>query len=66
LSEEVRKAVVDGTRIKYTVFIGSSVIPDQRERSGLAHHLCTWPVAYGIEGIRDWLFANAKNKSKKP
>lgn len=43
--------------ILYTVFQGDSVIPPWRDKNPGANHVCTWPVAYEIEGVKEWLFA---------
>ncbi|MDY3917969.1 MAG: hypothetical protein SOZ59_03060 [Candidatus Limivivens sp.] len=45
--ELVEQMEAQGCRINYTVFEGGS-------------HTYTWSVAYSIEGIRDWLFAQTK------
>ncbi|MDR0555163.1 MAG: prolyl oligopeptidase family serine peptidase [Treponema sp.] len=37
------------SHIKYTHFIGGS-------------HIYTWQIAYSIEGVRDWLFAQVRTK----
>ena len=46
--------------VRFTVFEGSSVLRDFTDPNPGAHHMATWPVAYGIEGLKEWLFSNAK------
>lgn len=45
--ELVAQTEAQGCKINYTVFAGGS-------------HTYTWSVAYNIEGLRDWLFAQTK------
>lgn len=47
LNELVKQTEEQGCRINYTVFENGS-------------HNYTWTVAYNIEGLRDWLFAQTK------
>ncbi|MDD1723989.1 MAG: hypothetical protein LUQ07_02535, partial [Methanospirillum sp.] len=47
LASDVNRMVAEDTNIKYTVFEGGS-------------HRYTWQKAYGIEGLRDWLFTQVK------
>jgi predicted peptidase len=44
--------------IKYATFLKGTVFPAGQE--GGIEHMATWPVAYRIEGVRDWLFAQKK------
>ena len=55
--EYVREALKDDVNIRYTVFQGSSVVPEGREDNGGSNHVNTWPVAYGIDGVKEWLFS---------
>lgn len=56
LEKEAEEAAASPSRIKYTVFKGSSVVPDGMDDGPGANHTSTWPVAYSIEAVRDWLF----------
>lgn len=62
----VRKMVEEGNNIKYTVFEKGTVWPEDQVQlqSGRNEHMQTWKMAYSIEGVRDWLFA--QKKSPKP
>lgn len=61
LNAEVKQMAETGKNIYYTWFTGDSVILPGTEVSPQAHHKNTWRVAYGIEALRDWLFAQQKN-----
>jgi len=43
--------------INYTVLRKGTVVPAGQDDTSVANHLNTWRIAYSIEGIRDWLFA---------
>jgi predicted peptidase len=47
LASDVNRMLAEGGNINYTVLQGGS-------------HTYTWQVAYSIEGLRDWLFTQAK------
>ncbi len=53
----VEKALEDDVNIRYTVFEGSSVVPEGEDTNPASNHMCTWPVAYGIEAVKKWLFS---------
>jgi predicted peptidase len=46
-----------GTRVNYTVLRKGTVVPDGQVDDPLNNHINTWRIAYCIEPIRDWLFA---------
>ena len=46
--------------VRFTIFEGSTVLRDFSDPNPGAHHMATWPVAYGIDGLKAWLFSNAK------
>lgn len=46
----------------YTVFEKDSVFRETDSRQGASGHRNTWRIAYSIEPIREWLFAQTKNK----
>ena len=59
-----RRMIAEGNHIKYTVFAKGTVYPAGQEKPG-NEHMSTWPVAYRIEGVRDWLFAQTKSSAKR-
>lgn len=56
----VSKMMAAGNPIKYTVFQRGTVVPAGMTDDGGSNHVCTWRIAYTIEGIRDWLFRQSK------
>ena len=58
LSADARKMEAEGNTIKYATFLKGTVFPPGQE--GGMEHMATWPVAYRIEAVRDWLFAQKK------
>ncbi|OOF43716.1 hypothetical protein BKK51_11100 [Rodentibacter trehalosifermentans] len=46
--------------INYTVFAKDSVFRETDSRAGASGHRNTWRIAYSIEPIREWLFAQTK------
>ncbi len=65
LDEAAAKAASDSYRIRYTVFEGSSVVPAEKEVTPATNHVCTWPVAYSIEAVRDWLFTSHRESGQE-
>ena len=59
-ASNVRQMIAEGNNIKYTVFVDGTVVPQFLPDDGLNNHIYTWPVAYSIEGLRDWLFSQVK------
>ncbi len=57
---DVKKMMAEGNNIKYAAFLKGTVFPPGKEGSG-NEHMATWPVAYRVEGVRDWLFAQSKS-----
>jgi predicted peptidase len=63
LEKEVSEALKDDCNIRYTVFEGNSVLPDEVDPHlpiPLQFHTNTWRVAYTIQGLRDWLLSEKK------
>ena len=56
----VASALKDDVNVRYTVFQGSTVVPEGRDPNPGANHVSTWPVAYEIEAVKEWLFTNSK------
>lgn len=59
-SSAVSKIISDGSDIKFTVLKKGTVVPAGMTDDGGSNHICTWRIAYTIEGIRDWLFKQKK------
>ena len=57
----VNKMMAEGNPIKYSVFQRGTVVPAGMNDDGGSNHICTWRIAYTIEGIRDWLFSQKKS-----
>jgi predicted peptidase len=53
---EVSKMIAESNNIKYTVLAKGTVVPKGVPDDGHHNHVHTWPIAYAIEGVRDWLF----------
>ena len=62
LTAEAKKMTAEGNNIKYATFLKGTVFPPGKE--GGMEHMATWPVAYRITGVRDWLFAQSKGAAK--
>lgn len=63
-AEELNAAVLgaanSGVNLRFTVFEGDSVVPEGEEKGPGSNHVNTWPVVYGIDAVRDWLFTQTK------
>ncbi len=57
---EVGKMVAEDSNIKYTVLQKGTVVPAGQPDDPGSNHINTWRIAYTIEGVRDWLFAQSK------
>ena len=60
LEKKAKEALEDDSVCRYVVFAGNSVIPDGEPIHGGTHHIFSFPVAYSIHAIREWLFTNRK------
>ena len=61
LTELAHKVVVErNVNVRYTVFNDSSVVPEWEDDNPGTNHVNTWPVAYGITGLKEWLFSQSK------
>ena len=60
LSKLAREAMQDDANVRYTVFNGSTVVPEGVDPNPGANHINTWPVAYSIRGLKEWLFSNSR------
>jgi len=56
----VSKMTAENTNIKYTALQKGTVVPAGQTDGGGSNHINTWRIAYTIEGVRDWLFAQSK------
>ena len=57
---DVSQMLAAGANINYTVLQKGTVVPAGMRDDGGSNHLCTWRIAYNIEGVRDWVFAQTK------
>jgi len=57
---DVNDMLSKGTNINYTALRKGTVVSPGMRDDGGSNHICTWRVAYTIEGIRDWLFQQQK------
>lgn len=57
-----QKLTTRRAQMYYTVFKKDSVFRPTDSRQGASGHRNTWRIAYGIEPIRQWLFAQKKRK----
>ena len=57
---EVDKMVAEGNNVKYSVLKKGTVVPEGMRDDGGSNHICTWRIAYTIEGVRDWLFTQKR------
>lgn len=57
---EVSKMTGEGNNIKYTVLKKGTVVPAGQADDAGSNHINTWRIAYTVEGLRDWLFTQAK------
>lgn len=48
------------SNVFYTAFQKGTVVPEDATATGGAGHFWTWPVAYAIPGVRDWLLEQRK------
>ena len=61
LTRLARKATVENdVKVRYTVFNGSTVVPEWEEDGPGSNHVNTWPIVYGVAGLKEWLFAQSK------
>jgi predicted peptidase len=63
LEKDVNDALRDECNIRYTVFEGKSVLPEELDPYlpiPLQCHTNTWRVAYCIKGLRAWLLSMTK------
>lgn len=56
----VGKMIAEGSAIHYASLKKGTVVPAGMNDNGGSNHVCTWRIAYNIEGIRDWLFKQEK------
>ncbi len=62
LEREAAQAAKEDVNIHYTVFDGDSVVPDGIEPKSVTNHMNTWPAAYRIDGVKEWIFAQSNEK----
>jgi predicted peptidase len=57
----VERMLAEGNHIMYTVLRKGTVAAAGMEDDGGSNHVCTWRIAYQIEGIRDWLLRQTRS-----
>ena len=55
-ASEVNKMKGEGNTIKYAVLKKGTVVPAGMNDNSGNNHVCTWRIAYNIEGVGVWLF----------
>ncbi len=50
----------EAAQVNYVTLAAGTVVPAGMSLEGAAAHRVTWQIAYGIEGPREWLFAQEK------
>ena len=59
-ASDVARMMAEGNPIKYAVLRKGTVVTAGLTDDAGSNHICTWRIAYTIEGVRDWLFAQKK------
>jgi predicted peptidase len=59
-ASNVQALINEGNNINYSVLARGTVVPEGLPENGPTNHVQTWPVAYNIEALRDWLFTQTK------
>ncbi len=52
--------IAQGAQVNHVILQAGTVVPEGESLEGAGAHMNTWPIAYDIEGPRDWLFAQRK------
>lgn len=60
LTQCAKAAMMDKVNVRYTVFNGSTVVPEGEDDNPGSNHVNTWRVAYTIDGLKQWLFSCSK------
>lgn len=55
-----RVLAAEAAQVNYVVLAAGTVVPEGASLEGAAAHMATWPIAYAIEGPREWLFAQSR------
>lgn len=59
-ASNVKQMLAEGSNVNYAVLKKGTVVPAGMKDDGGSNHICTWRIAYTIEGVRDWLFSQVK------
>lgn len=65
LSDEEQEVLAEkqanaGTAINWTIYDAATVMEDDVSVSDATEHMNTWRVAYNLDTVREWLFAQSK------
>ena len=61
LNQKVRTIAGSGEHIFFTWFEGDSVLEELEDIKPWFYHMATWPQAYNLEAVGDWLFAQRRS-----
>ncbi|MEU6147659.1 hypothetical protein ABZ848_45850 [Streptomyces sp. NPDC047081] len=60
-TKDVDAITAKGTSVNYVTFEkGTTLTAESKKKFGTVEHNSTWPIAYTIEGIREWIFQQRK------
>ncbi|MFF3503119.1 hypothetical protein [Streptomyces sp. NPDC003247] len=60
-ARDVDAIAAKGASVNYVTFEkGTTVTEASKEKFGTVEHNSTWPIAYTIEGVREWIFQQRK------
>lgn len=60
LEAAAEATAASGRHVLYSTFIDQSVVPEGVTKSPVSNHMNTWPVAYSLNAVHDWLFRQKK------
>ncbi|MGI5454633.1 alpha/beta hydrolase-fold protein [Streptomyces sp. CA-249302] len=60
-TKDVDAITAKGTAVNYVTFEkGTTLTAESKKKFGTVEHNSTWPIAYTIEGVREWIFQQRK------
>jgi predicted peptidase len=57
---DVKAMAAKGTTVNYSTFKKGSTLAGGLANAHGVEHNSTWPIAYTIEGVREWIFQQRK------